>query len=69
MRIGIDLGGTKIEGVALGDGGRDLFDDVIELLLAKGDSPWRRLPWTEPLGTHPALPPAGAGAGPVWTLE
>ena len=25
MRIGIDLGGTKIEGIALGDGGRELL--------------------------------------------
>jgi fructokinase len=30
FRIGIDLGGTKIEGIALGEGGRELFRKRIE---------------------------------------
>jgi len=44
MRIGIDLGGTKIEGLALGDDGRELarhriaaprgnYDDTIRALV------------------------------------
>ena len=42
MRIGIDVGGTKIEGIALGDDGRELarhrertptaYDDVLKAI-------------------------------------
>ena len=51
-----------------GDGGRDIFDDVTQLLLAKPDSPWQVLPWTLPLTV--AQPAALAdGEAPVWSLQ
>ena len=51
-----------------GDGGRDVFDEIMQLLLAKPSSPWRVLPWALPLAVAQPATPAD-GEAPVWSLE
>lgn len=73
MRIGIDVGGTKIEGIALGDDGRELarhrertpvaYDDVLKAIAGvvarlEAGSPRPTTPATVGIGTPGVLHPS-----------
>jgi hypothetical protein len=50
-----------------GDDSHDIFDDVVALLLAKPESPWRKLRWDLPLGV--STRESADDELPVWSLE
>jgi len=52
-----------------GSGTRDVFDEVVAMLLREPQSPWVRLPWDAPPLPVPRSIRARVAATPSWSLE